>query len=93
MASPFWYQFLIIAGALTIVNSISIGGTLSLAVQAAGRRALATSAPIGVITGAGALAGHLAPTSDLADGRGSRRQHHGQPIANGSAGWAQAQSQ
>jgi hypothetical protein len=60
VASPFWYQFLIIAGALTIVNSILIGGTLGLAVQAAGRRALVTSAPMEVITGAGALAGHLA---------------------------------
>jgi hypothetical protein len=60
VASPSWYQFLTIAGALTIVNSILIGGILGLAVQAAGRGALATSAPIGVITGAGALAGHLA---------------------------------
>jgi hypothetical protein len=63
LASPSWYQFLTIAGALTIVNSILIGGTrgtLGLAVQATGRGAPATSAPIGVITGAGALAGHLA---------------------------------
>jgi hypothetical protein len=67
VASPFWYQFLIIAEALTIVNSILIGGTLGLAVQAAGRRALATSAPIGVTTGAGALAGHLA--NERPDGR------------------------
>jgi hypothetical protein len=69
VASPSWYQFLTIAGALTIVNSILIGSTLGLAVQAAGRGAFATSAPIGVITGAGALAGQpRAPTSDLADG-------------------------
>jgi len=47
--SPSWYQFLTIAGALAVVNSVLIGGTLSLAVQAVLWR-----------SGAGALAGHLA---------------------------------
>jgi len=41
-----------------VVNSVLIGGTLGLAVQA-GTGTLAASAPVGVITGA-ALAGHFA---------------------------------
>jgi hypothetical protein len=59
VSSPSWYQRLTIAGALAVVNSVLIGGTLGLAVQA-GTGALAASAPVGVITGTGALAGHLA---------------------------------
>ena len=46
MSSPSWYQFLTIAGALAVVNSVLIGGTLGLAVQA-GTGALAASAPVG----------------------------------------------
>jgi hypothetical protein len=59
VSSPSGYQFLTIAGALTVVNSVLIGGTLGLAVQA-GTGALAAPARVGVITGAGAPAGHLA---------------------------------
>ena len=59
VSTPFWYQFLTIAGALAVVNSVLIGGTFGLAVQA-GTGALAASAPVGVITGATALAGHFA---------------------------------
>ena len=55
---PSWYQFLTIAGALAVVNSVLIGGALGLAVQA-GTGTLAASAAAGVITGAGALAAHL----------------------------------
>ena len=55
---PSWYQFLTIAGALAVVNSVLIGGVLGLAVQA-GTGTLAASAAAGVITGAGALAAHL----------------------------------
>src|SRR6516164_6828540 len=59
VSSPDWYQFLTIAGALAVVNSVLIGGTFGLAVQA-GTGTLAASAPVGVITGASALAGHFA---------------------------------
>jgi hypothetical protein len=59
VSSPFWYQFLTIAGAVAVVDSVLIGGTIGLAVQA-GTGVLAASAPVGVITGAGALAGHFA---------------------------------
>ena len=59
VSSPAWYQFLTIAGALAVVNSVLIGGTFGLAVQA-GTGTLAASAPVGVITGASALAGHFA---------------------------------
>jgi hypothetical protein len=55
---PSWYQFLTIAGALAVVNSVLIGGVLGQAVQA-GTGTLAASAAAGVITGAGALAAHL----------------------------------
>ena len=55
---PSWYQFLTIAGALAVVNSVLIGGVLGLAVQA-GTGTLAASAAVGVIIGAGALAAHL----------------------------------
>jgi hypothetical protein len=55
---PSWYQFLTIAGALAVVNSVLIGGVAGLAVQA-GTGTLAASAAAGVITGAGALAAHL----------------------------------
>ena len=58
VSSPFWFQFLTIAGALAVVNSVLIGGALGLAVQA-GTGTLAASAAAGVITGAGALAAHL----------------------------------
>ena len=59
VSSPAWYQFLTIAGALAVVNSVLIGGMFGLAVQA-GTGTLAASAPVGVITGASALAGHFA---------------------------------
>jgi len=59
VSSPAWYQFLTIAGALAVVNSVLIGGTFGLAVQA-GTDTLAASAPVGVIIGASALAGHFA---------------------------------
>ena len=59
VSSPSWYQFLTIAGALAVVNSVLIGGTFGLAVQA-GTGVLAASAAVGVIIGAAALAGHLA---------------------------------
>ena len=59
VSSPAWYQFLTIAGALAVVNSVLIGGTFGLAVQA-GTDTLAASAPVGVIVGASALAGHFA---------------------------------
>ena len=59
VSTPFWYQFLTIAGVLAVVDSVLIGGTFGLAVQA-GTGLLAASAPVGVITGAGALAGHFA---------------------------------
>ena len=59
VSSPFWFQFLTIAGALAVVNSVLIGSTLGLAVQA-GTGTLAASASVGVITGAAALAGHVA---------------------------------
>ena len=59
VSSPFWFQFLTIAGALAVVDSVLIGGTLGLAVQA-GTGTLAASASAGVITGAAALAGHFA---------------------------------
>ena len=59
VSTPFWYQFLTIAGVLAVVDSVLIGGTIGLAVQA-GTGALAASASVGVITGAVALAGHFA---------------------------------
>jgi hypothetical protein len=59
MSSPSWYQFLTIAGALAVVNSILIGGILGLAVEA-GAGALAGDGAGGVNTGAVVLAGHLA---------------------------------
>jgi len=59
VTSPSWYQLLAIAAALAVVNSVLIGGTLGLAVQA-GTGALAGVGVGGVITGAGALAGYLA---------------------------------
>ena len=55
---PSWYQFLTIAGAVAVVNSVLIGGVLGLAVQA-GTGTLAASAAAGVNTGAGALTAHL----------------------------------
>jgi hypothetical protein len=59
VSTPFWYQFLTIAGVLAVVDSVLIGGTMGLAVQA-GTGALAVSASVGVITGAVVLAGHFA---------------------------------
>ena len=59
MSSPSWYQFLTIARALAVVDSVLIGGAAGLAVQA-GTGTLAASAAAGVITGAAALAAHLA---------------------------------
>jgi len=59
VSSPSWYQFLTIAGALAVVDSVLIGGAAGLAVQA-GTGTLAASAAAGVITGAAALAAHLA---------------------------------
>jgi len=59
VSTPFWYQFLTIAGVLAVVDSVLIGGTIGLAVQA-GTGALAASASVGVITGAVVLAGHFA---------------------------------
>src|SRR5258708_5930091 len=56
--SPSWYQFLTIAGALAVVNSVLIGGVLGLPVQA-GTGTLAASAAAGVIISGGALAAHL----------------------------------
>ena len=61
---PSWYQFLTIAGALAVVNSVLIGGVLGLAVQA-GTGTLAASAAVGVIIGAGALAAHLIRQRDI----------------------------
>ena len=55
---PSWYQFLTIAGALAVVNSVPVGGVLGLAVQAR-TGTLAASAAVGVIIAAGALAAHL----------------------------------
>jgi hypothetical protein len=59
VSSPSWYQFLTIAGALAVVDSVLIGAVAGLAVQA-GTGTLAASAAAGVITGAVALAAHLA---------------------------------
>ena len=59
VSRPSWYQFLTIAGAVAVVNSVLIGGTLGLAVQASTQTA-AASAAAGAITGVGALAAHLA---------------------------------
>ena len=59
VSTPIWYQFLTIAGVLAVVDSVLIGGTIGLAVQA-GTGALAASASVGVITGAVVLAGHFA---------------------------------
>ena len=70
-SSPSWYQFLTIAGALAVVNSLLIGGVAGLAVQA-GIRALAVSAAVGMITGAAALAAHL--TRQRATWRAAARQ-------------------
>src|SRR5262249_27891647 len=59
VSSPAWYQFLTIAGALAVVNSVLIGGTIGLAVHA-GAGTLVASAAAGVIIGAGALMAHFA---------------------------------
>ena len=58
-SSPWWYQFLTIAGALAVVNSVLVGGTTGLAVQA-GAGTVAASAPAAVIAGGGALTAHFA---------------------------------
>jgi len=58
-SSPWWYQFLTIAGALAAVNSVLMGGTAGLAVQA-GAGTVAAAASAGVITGGGALLAHFA---------------------------------
>ena len=58
-SSPSWYQFLTIAGAVAVVNSVLMGGTVGLAVQA-GAGAVAASASVGVIVGGGALVAHFA---------------------------------
>ena len=58
VSGPAWYQFLTIAGALAVVNSVLIGGAIGLAVQA-GTRTLTASAAAGVIIGASALMAHL----------------------------------
>ena len=55
---PSWYQFLTIAGAVAVVNSVLAGGVLGLAIQA-GTGELAASAAAGVLAGGGALAAHL----------------------------------
>ena len=57
-SSPWWYQFLTIAGALAVVNSVLMGGTAGLAVQVAAG-AVAAWASAGVIAGA-ALVAHFA---------------------------------
>ena len=59
VSSPSWYQFLTIAGALAVVDSVLIGGAAGLSVQA-GTGTLAASAAAKVITRAAALATHLA---------------------------------
>ena len=59
VSSPAWYQFLTIAGAVAVVNSVLAGGVLGLAIQA-GTGELAASAAAGVLAGGGALAAHLA---------------------------------
>jgi len=58
VSSPAWYQFLTIAGAVAVVNSVLAGGVLGLAIQA-GTGELAASAAAGVLAGGGALAAHL----------------------------------
>jgi len=73
VSSPSWYQFLTIAGALAIVNNVPIGGTLSLAVQAA--TGCSRRQRRGVITSTGALAGHLAQRERHGRRRGRKRQH------------------
>ncbi len=50
MSSPSWYQFLTIAGALAVGNSVLIGGTLGLAVHA-GTGTLVGDGADGVNTG------------------------------------------
>ena len=46
VSTPFWYQFLTIAGVLAVVDSVLIGGTFGLAVQAGTGTLLTTaSAP------------------------------------------------
>ena len=80
VSSPFWFQFLTIGGALAVVNSVLIGGTIGLAVQA-GTGTLAASASVGVITGAAALAGHFA--RQRAIWRGARQSGSIQTQADG----------
>jgi hypothetical protein len=88
VASPSWYEFLTIAGALAVVNSVLNGGTLGLAVRA-GTGALTASPPAGVTTGAGALAGHLA--RQQATWRVAGQPASAPPAdSNGPARWAQA---
>jgi hypothetical protein len=57
-SGPSWYQFLTLAGALAVVNSVLMGGTAGLAVQVAAG-AVAAWASAGVIAGA-ALVAHFA---------------------------------
>jgi hypothetical protein len=45
VSSPPWHQFLTIAGALAVVNSVLIGGTPGLAVQAGTGDARASRIP------------------------------------------------
>ena len=52
MSSTSWYQFLAIAGALAVVDSVLIGGTLGVAVQV-GTGTLVGDGAGGVNTGAG----------------------------------------
>jgi hypothetical protein len=59
VSSPASYQFLTIAGTLAVVDSVLIGGTAGLAVQA-GAGALTASAPAGVLTGVAAALTHFA---------------------------------
>jgi hypothetical protein len=79
-SGPWWYQFLTIAGALAVVNSVLIGGTAGLAVQA-GAGVMAASASAGVIVGGGTLAAHFA--RQRATWRTAARQSM---AASGSAG-------
>jgi hypothetical protein len=58
VSGPSWYQFLVMAGALAVVNSVLIGGLAGVVIQA-GTRAVAASAAAGVITGTAALVAHL----------------------------------
>jgi hypothetical protein len=66
VSSPSWYQFLTIAGALAVVNSVLVGGTLGLAAQAGTGRSR-RRAPLGVIP---------APVRWPDTSRGSERPDH-----------------